>query len=220
MQEVPLPLYTPQDEKIRQLEAKVNRLLQDHRIGASLMGPFPSADSVMGLRHAGNHYFESNTLNIRPLHGTQALTANYLFAVPFYVPNSPSIADRIALDVTTGAGGNVRLGIYDSDRNCYPRHLLVDAGTASTASTGVKAKTIRQGLTRGLKWLVVVSSGTATVIKVGTSGFWTPLGIDPSDWTYYPGWSVAFNYAALPALFPAGGSKCNWGPSLLLRFAV
>lgn len=222
MQEVPLPMYTVQDEKIARLEALVHRLLQDYRIGSSLMGPFPSADSAVGLRRAGSYYHLSNTLNVQPTLTTNAPSANYLYAVPFYTP-SPVIADRIAiLGVSAGDAGNARLGIYDSDRNCYPSRLLLDAGTVDTSSTGLKAITIRQGLARGLKWLVAVFNATPTVrtVDVAGPGIWSPLGVNPSTLRPFGGWYKSFNYAALPSVYPSGGTEWSDPLALALRLAV
>ena len=62
-----------------------------------------------------------------------------------------------------------------------PDALLLDAGTVTTASVGVKPITINQALTRGLYWMVVVFShapgirghNTDSLLPVmgGASGF-------------------------------------------------
>ncbi len=222
MQEVPLPIYTAQDERVQRLEALVGRLIGDYSIGATFFGPLPGAPSAVSLRRTGA-YYPSNALGMALTASTPGVTtANRLYAAPFYTPSVPNIADRIALIVTNAGGANARLGIYDSDRTLYPSHLLLDAGTVSTGSGGVKTKTIRQGLSRGLKWLVVVFSGTPTVRKAdsGYENTWAPLGFDPATLFHYLGWYVAFSYAALPARYPTGGAATTWEPLLLLRFAV
>ncbi|KKL85171.1 hypothetical protein LCGC14_1957380 [marine sediment metagenome] len=219
------PIYDSKEARIRRLEAQVGRLLHDYRIGASFIGSFPEAASSMSLRHAGNDYHLSNTLNVRPTLVPTGTAPNLLYAVPFYIPNIGSIASRIAIEVTTLQSGNARLGIYDSDRNLYPSRLLLDAGVVSTSSTGVKASSVfRQGLTRGLKWLAVVYSASPTVRGIMAStpnvGGWNPLGVNLGTWAYYMGWQVAHSYAALPAVYPAGGSKNVQISTLMLRFAV
>ena len=215
------PVYDSKEARIRRLEAQVGRLLQDSRIGASFTGPLPESASALGLRRTGV-YYPSNTLNILPTFGGSAPGADVLNAVPFYVPDSSRIADRIAIEIATGAAGNIRLGIYDSDRNLYPGRLLLDAGATSTASASLKEMTIRQGLTRGLKWLAMVQSGTALLRRISPAapGIWAPLGFNASTEQVTVNWYVAFNYAALPAKFPVGAGGGQWGPVIYLRFAV
>lgn len=212
------------EERLRRVEAKLGRLLEDYHIGTTLTSPFPEAPSSMSLRHKGNEYYLGGCQATRPIFSTLAVTADRLYALPFYIPSAPNIADRIAIRVTTLSAGNARLGIYDNGNNLSPGALLLDAGAVSTSSTGIKTVTIRKGLTRGLKWLVVVFSVTPTVLSIdgniSGTGAWGILGADAaSDWErYFPGWSVAHSYAALPVRFPTGGVKRSNEPVIALRF--
>lgn len=130
-----------------------------------------------------------------------------LYAVPFSVPRAITI-DRIAIEVATAESGkSIRLGIYKNGTNLYPGELLLDAGTVSGASTGLKAITISQPLSKGLYWLVLVSDCTAT-LKLRTF-YATDIILGHSlahFWGACGGWSVAQAYGALPDPFTAGGA--------------
>lgn len=134
-----------------------------------------------------------------------AVVANVLFAAPLFVPRTMTF-DRIAIHVSTlSASGNARLGIYNNGDNLYPGTLLLDAGVVSVASTGVKAITISEQLTKGVYWLVVVTDGTPHLarhdVKIRV------LGLSSTDLRVaYYGWKVDHSYAALPDPFTASGA--------------
>lgn len=152
----------------------------------------------------------------------EALTlgANTLYAIPLLVARNMTV-DRIALQVSTLADpSNIRLGIYNNGTNLYPGTLLLDAGTVSGATTGVKTITISQALTKGIYWVVCVSDATPAVNALGY--YAEPcmiLGIRSTDFNHRNiGWSVAFTYAALPDPFTVGGSIANaFLPNMPLR---
>lgn len=132
---------------------------------------------------------------------SSALVKNRLYALPFIVP-VPVTLDRIAINVTTLYSGNARLGIYDND-NCYPTNLILDAGIVSTSTTGVKSITINTTLSTGLKWLVLVSSGTATIRCFAFGGIVPLLGFGPTlGITEQVGVYVTYSYSELPSVFP------------------
>lgn len=137
---------------------------------------------------------------------TFTLVANTLYAIPLVVVRDVTV-DRIAVLVATAASGkSIRLGIYNDGTNLYPGTLLLDAGTVSAATTGLKAITISQALTKGLYWLVLVSDGTPAMRQLNAiaPAF---LGTDVTDFgTWNVGWTVAFTYAALPDPFTAGAA--------------
>lgn len=140
-----------------------------------------------------------------------AITADTLYAVPFFVARSSSW-DRIAIDVTTDyADKSARLGIYKGDGNLYPDSLLTDSeGEVSVATLGLKAVTIDIKLSKGLYWLAVVSDGAPSLRRYGRG--WTPLGVDSSSTRYsFAGWSVAHTYGSLPNPFSSGGIMFNDG---------
>lgn len=153
-------------------------------------------------------------------YATVAVVANTLYGVPFVAPARPGITlDRIAFNVTTLLAGNGRCGIYDatSDTNIYPNALIVDGGSLSTGTTGVKSTTISQALTPGkLYWAVYVGDaaatlrahqgGTATMI-LGTA---SSLPVNP-----FRDLEVAFTFAALPSTFPASGTLTTNNPPVV-----
>ncbi len=138
------------------------------------------------------------------------MSANTLYGVPLLIPRNLTV-DRIAIDIqSAGAGGtHARLGIYYNGTNMYPGALLLDAGTVVSDATGVHYITISQALPAGLYWGAIVSDGAPTVRAFN----WAepaPLGLVATDFSNNNAmWSVAFNYAVLPATFTAAGSAAN-----------
>jgi hypothetical protein len=151
---------------------------------------------------------------------TGAGTVNVLRTIPFIVSKVMTI-DQMEINVTTaGAGGtgNARVGIYADNGNNYPGALVVDAGAASTTSTGVKAFTAGMPVTLdpGLYWLAYVhdNATTAPTVRAFAVASLNPvLGYAstlPTNAQF--GWSVSFTYAALPGTFTAGGSAITAVP--------
>lgn len=158
---------------------------------------------------------------------TGALTVNRLYAMPFYSPRGGTL-DRIGIQVTTlGASGAARLGIYSatSDTNLYPSTLVLDAGTISTATTGMKTLTISQALSANtLYWLVLVCGTAACTIRsLAVGGVWPIFGATNALATASGvGLYVAFTYAALPATFPASATLLSAVPipAIGVRFSA
>ena len=105
---------------------------------------------------------------------------NRLFAYPVFIQESITL-DRIATEcVTTAvASTTVRMGIYSADADGLPSTLVLDAGTVSTATTGLKAITISQTLSAGLYFFAYVWQGGASspTMRVTSrqGGLWTPV---------------------------------------------
>ena len=143
----------------------------------------------------------------------QPITADTLYASPLWIPRAIT-ADRLAIQVSTaGASGKAaRLGIYNDGTNLYPGTLLLDAGTVAVDSTGVKAITISQALTKGLYWVVVVSNGAPEIR--GQRAIFSPIGFITTPSLEFSDpcalWQVAFTYAALPDPFTASGTKSTF----------
>lgn len=94
-----------------------------------------------------------------------AVTANRLYAVPFFTAQTINI-DRIVYRVTTASTGTGRAGIYSSDGNCYPLSPLADVLTGLPGPAGVKLLVIDITLAPGLYWLVIGFTVTPTVTGV------------------------------------------------------
>lgn len=195
------------------------------------MGGFrlvPPARSLWDHRHAGTggglevwHLVNSNGQNALT---TGAPSANILRAFPFVAPARGGVLDRIGYNITTTVAGNTRVGIYTatSESNLYPAALVVDSGSIVNAQT-VKTATINVALTPGsLYWVVMLGDAAPTVRAMGIANCSFLLGYDNTLGTAgNAGLSVAFNYAALPATFPAGAAMIQAVPipCLFLRFS-
>ncbi len=158
-----------------------------------------------------------------PLYNTSitGLSANRIFATPFFVARDMTI-DRLAIQITTaGAGGTVaRLGIYNNGTNLYPGTLLLDAGTVAVDAIAVVAATISQALTKGLYWLVCVTDGTPVAELYYPA--WSPMGHLATDFTKtgnISGWyKNAVGIGALADPFVVGATKNQaWALSIMPR---
>lgn len=129
-----------------------------------------------------------------------AVTANQLYAIPVFVPETVTIT-KVALFVTTGAASsNVRLGLY----NCaagVPTSLVIDGGTASTAgSSTTPSVTISQSLSPGWYFIAAVFDGTPT-IRVATANRGTILGMSTVNGNGVTQFTQSFTYGALNSTF-------------------
>jgi len=149
----------------------------------------------------------------------KTLVADHLYATP-YLAARPITVDRIAVEIKTAAAGkSARLGIYRNGTNMYPGVLVLDCGTISCGTTGVKEIVIDQQLPKGLYWLAIVSNGAPQIEQaLLVSKFLGVIGNNYSS--YYVGWDVAQAYGALPDPFTDGGSliqNVNRVPYMVLR---
>lgn len=128
---------------------------------------FP-ADPVGFISPQGAGYyirsFQYTTFNRIENHA--GTTNNHMYLVPIIFGQATTI-DRIGVRVTNAqASSTVRLGMYNSNTNGEPSTRIFDAGTVSSATTGVKEITISQSITAGLKWIAIVPN----TIAVGLAG--------------------------------------------------
>lgn len=156
------------------------------------------------LNGSSNRYYSS------PSNGsalsTAAIAANTLYAMPFIAEKEIAI-DSIAMKVaTSGAGSNIRFGIYNS-LNLYPNSLLIDSGSIPGTSIGVKSFACNLDLPQGVYWLVCVCSATAPIVTGFTGvALNSIMGLDNTLSGLGLGYSIAFTYNAFPTSFPAGAS--------------
>lgn len=156
-------------------------------------------------------------------YATAELVADRLYAMPLLIARDITI-DRMAVYVATESGGhNARLGIYKNGTNLYPGTLLLDAGTVSVGSTGLKEITgLNQKLIKGIYFVVIVTDGTPTMrVNVYTHISPPVLGLVAAS-IAYPNefWIVTFSYAALPDPYTAGGALAyNLGTKIAVRVA-
>ena len=157
--------------------------------------------------------------------GAASATADKLYAVPFIVSETTTFT-RIGINVTAAAsaGKLARLGIYSSLTTFLPGTRVLDAGTVSIASTGLKEITISQQLTPGLYWLALLVNEAVTVSGAGAPVAYfmilcvsTP-GAASTDFVPYRD----FSYAALPDPFGTLTGYTNLascGPQIWMRVA-
>jgi hypothetical protein len=73
--------------------------------------------------------------------GTLAVSLGTDYYSPFYV-DTPIVVSVLGTEVTTGAAGNMRIGIYRANRHCQPIGApLADSGNLDTTSPAVKTYT-------------------------------------------------------------------------------
>lgn len=158
--------------------------------------------SVRQLPKVSGQWYPPANMIIAPS-SSLTLTANQLWALPFYVDTTQTYT-RIGVRVNgADAGKAIRLGIY-SDSSGVPGALVLDAGTVSTTSTGLQEITISQSLTPGWYWLAfVANTSTATILSgTGSTGSIPMMGVtDPTSYVNNYAAYKTFSYAALPNPF-------------------
>lgn len=132
-----------------------------------------------------------------------AIAANTLYLIPFDLPLT---AAGIAMQVTVGAVGNIRLGLYGSDANGGPSGLIEEVTISSQIDASiVAANTVNFATPRALSgryYLAMVSDATPTIAMCTVSNailhaMHGRLGlVSVSSNTHL---TQAFTYAALPA---------------------
>ncbi len=92
------------------------------------------------------------------------LAVGELLFIPIYVPRT-IVYDRIGIQVNTAVAASLaRLGIYNPNAaGTAPGSLVLDAGTVSTATTGIKEITISQSLSPGFYFLSIVRDAESAV---------------------------------------------------------
>jgi len=149
------------------------------------------------------------------------VAANIMFAGFFRVTRALSIDQLIMVCYGAGAAGaEGRLGIYTDNGDHYPSSLLLDAGTVSLSTTGIKTVAIALDLDEGLYWLVYLGNdGTVDLRGQYYQGLWTIL-----DVTYgniaASGYVVSQTYGPLPATFPAGGTPSRDAALVFARISA
>lgn len=136
---------------------------------------------------------------------TLVVTVNRMYGCVFQCLERTTFT-RIGIKVTVSAGTNARLGIYDWDGTASSRALVVDAGTVSTAGTGIVEATISTTLMPGTYIIAAVFDNTPTVNAtfvttkqadhVGYTGIGGGTGVDLGG-----GFFTAHTFGTLPDPF-------------------
>lgn len=142
-----------------------------------------------------------------------AVTANRLYAVPLFVPETTTFTKATIRVQTAGSAGTAaEISIYANSAGA-PAALEYDAGNVATDSTGMQTLTsLSLNLSAGWHWLAVGFSGTPTMYAAASSdylggilGFTDPLSGTGAYTGVYGAWT--YSAGAPPDPFPtiAGG---------------
>mgnify|MGYP007031186217 CR=1 FL=1 len=171
---------------------------------------------------AQNTYFASQVFAGQDTGENHYSLKDILYAVPFYLPRNQAV-DLISINVDTPvAASSARLGIYAStSTTLYPSDLILDAGTVSTATAGIKSIILSSApMIAGLKWLVLIFDTTDVVIRGPRQAeAWGILGIESDDWEVSAGgWIINSTFGPLPSTFPSDArrQKPGWLPLIAL----
>lgn len=170
-----------------------------------------------GFPPTSGDYTRGFALSDTPSPAGAASVVDTLYAMPLIIPWGLSIQAVSLTVMTLSVGGNVRLGIYAHNHGTgSPGALVVDAGTISTTTTGIKDAATSTILPPGLYWFAFVSDamGAAALLEVTTATQSMGLSIAAGGATTavrrYG--SRAFVYAALPDPWGAVGVWATTAP--------
>lgn len=139
----------------------------------------------------------------------------------FFVPHRSVTLDRLACYVTEAGstGAVVRLGLRaHDDTNGRPGSLIVDGGTVSTTTTGLKTVTISTAVTAGTPYWATIAHQGAAATKT-TLAAYQSWGQRPSQGFLSDpaGVSVQYMYkAGVSAALNDTGAFTGWGASNFL----
>jgi hypothetical protein len=158
--------------------------------------------SIFRFRRGGStQYFTTGIAGTAK--STLAITANRLYAIPFFSP-VPLKIDQLAIHVSTLLAGAARLGVYVDDGTIKPGKLIIDAGTVDTGTAGAKTLTVDLRFERKrLYWLALVANAAPTLGAVAVASaltcFFGLTDITTTLWLTFL--YKTFTYAVLPDPF-------------------
>lgn len=107
---------------------------------------------------------------------SNATAEDRLVCSPFIVQRPLTLGSICYELVSACTNGLLRAGVYADDGGGRPGALLVDAGTVSATTTGIKKwSSLGLALTPGIYWLATVPQGTTAAGSYTTSGGQHPL---------------------------------------------
>lgn len=191
-----------------------------HTNGVSYSWEHPYVNPV---RYTTGNYYLPLGATI-PASGGIIITSTKIYYAKIYIHTAQLFTGISCVVGTLVAGKVIRMGIYTNDDyfSNTPATLILDAGTVSFATTGVKTLSINQYLNPGYYWLCCCTDSTATGVatsmaspNVATSaGYDYLLGIhglptpqytaSTNISTYSPiFYDASFTYGNLPATAPS-----------------
>lgn len=150
---------------------------------------------------------------------TMSVSANTLYAIPFYCAISTTFTQFVFRTNTTGSG-NFEAGIY-SNSSGVPNALLQDLGSHTVVSSAVNSLTgLTLAFTPGWYWLALAFSASGNIV------FAMNLSNTPSNWIYgvtapnatATGITASWTYSAgaLPSTFPTIVNTGSAVPNIML----
>lgn len=133
---------------------------------------------------------------------TIGLTANRLYAVPFYAPSHCDLTG-VGLVVTTLAAGTAYVGVAESVRvgGAYKPGRLLGQGSLDAGSTGIKTDTASYvpKLHAGhLYWMLLTCTSAASIRALASANLVSSLGIGTDALTPYT-WMFVAQAGPIPA---------------------
>ena len=123
------------------------------------------------LPYVSGRFYASQ--HARAVGGAVAMTANRLYCVP-YVLARPGLFSAMAVSVTTGAAGLLRMALAADDGTAHPGHLIeepvADADTTA-AGSAICAFAQPRWIPAGICWLLLCFSGVPSVRGTSTQAF-------------------------------------------------
>lgn len=146
--------------------------------------------------------------------------------VPLIVPYRARL-DRIGIRVNVAAGGNARIGIYNTTSavNLTPLDLVMDSGNIDITTTGLKVAVVNQVLEANTLYWVAAHSSTVPTINVMPAAICYPiLGFENTfniANTAGIGWSCTMAFGPFPYTLPTPSIiSTTFLPAIAYRLAV
>jgi len=176
-------------------------------LGLSLEG-YESINCLFDMMRIGAYYLPLPIVSA--LSSSYTVSTNWLYSC-MYPLSRKARFDKIGYynTVSAGAGNLIRLGIYDSNSNRYPRNLLLETTDISIAIAGWKEQDIDITLSKGLYYLAIHSNNISTNIQ-SCVYFLRILGAPTSGADKTGGLAGYFKtspYGNMPSVFPSSASE-------------
>lgn len=176
------------------------------------------ANNNLRVRTPAASAYVSPILEAGTASSTISLTANRLYAVPFYAPSHCDLTG-VGLVVTTLAAGTAYIGVAESVRAgaAYKPGRLLGQGSVDVGSTGVKTDTASYApnLQAGhLYWMLLTCTSAATIRALASANLVSSLGmgtdaITPYTWMYVAqAGPIPADLSGLTWQLPTAGATC------------